>query len=70
MQPILYRVTSQLRTEAIVSKTALITGASAGIGYELTKIFAKNGYDLVLVSRNGQGLKPSPRKWKINMAFR
>ena len=35
-----------------MSKTVLITGASAGIGYELSKIFAKNGYHLVLVSRN------------------
>jgi uncharacterized protein len=40
-----------------VSKTVLITGASAGIGYEFTKLFAKNGYDLVLVSRNRQGLE-------------
>jgi short-subunit dehydrogenase len=40
-----------------VSKTVLITGASAGIGYEFCKIFAKNGYDLVLVSRNSQRLE-------------
>jgi short-subunit dehydrogenase len=38
-------------------KTALITGASSGIGYELSKIFAKDGYNLVLVSRNKQKLE-------------
>ena len=40
-----------------MSKTALITGASCGIGYELSKVFAKNGYNLVLVSRNKQRLE-------------
>lgn len=33
-------------------ETALITGASEGIGYELTKIFAENGYDVVMVARS------------------
>ena len=37
-------------------KTALITGASSGIGYELSKVLAKNGYNLVLVSRNTEKL--------------
>lgn len=39
-----------------MKKTALITGASSGIGYELSKVFAKNGYNLVLVSRNREKL--------------
>lgn len=33
-------------------KTALITGASGGIGLELAKVFAKEGYNLVLVARS------------------
>ncbi|HMK06777.1 MAG TPA: SDR family NAD(P)-dependent oxidoreductase, partial [Flavobacterium sp.] len=30
---------------------ALITGATSGIGYELAKLFAKDGYNIVAVSR-------------------
>ncbi|MCE5206573.1 MAG: SDR family oxidoreductase [Porphyromonadaceae bacterium] len=40
-----------------MSKTALITGASKGIGKELAFLFAENGHNLVLVSRSGETLK-------------
>jgi short-subunit dehydrogenase len=37
--------------------TALITGASSGIGLELARIFARNGYQLALVARGGPRLE-------------
>ena len=36
---------------------ALITGASSGIGLELSKLFARDGYDLVLAARSTQKLE-------------
>lgn len=38
-------------------KTALITGATSGLGYEFVKLFAKDGYHLILIARNKQKLE-------------
>jgi uncharacterized protein len=38
-------------------RTALVTGASAGIGKELSFLFAKDGHDVVLVARSEPALK-------------
>lgn len=42
--------------QASNKKTALITGASGGIGLELTRVFASEGYNLVLVARSEEKL--------------
>lgn len=37
--------------------TALVTGASSGIGLELAKVLASNGHDVVLTARNADALE-------------
>lgn len=36
-----------------MNKFAVITGASSGIGYELSKQFAQNGYDILVAAEDG-----------------
>ena len=39
------------------NQTALITGASSGIGLELARVFARHGYDLILIARSAPKLQ-------------
>jgi short-subunit dehydrogenase len=46
----------------MTASTALVNSASAGIGYELAKLFARDGYNLVLVARNRDRLEQFARE--------
>lgn len=46
---------------------ALVTGASSGIGYEISKYLAKRGYDIIVVSRNRQALENLKSEIKTNV---
>lgn len=48
------------------TKTALITGGSSGIGYELSKIFLRENYDVVLVASNKEKLIQAAKKLLIS----
>jgi len=58
-------------TEMSTKKTALVTGAAYGIGYELAYIFAVNNHDLVLVDKNteklAEVLDEFPRKFNVSV---
>ncbi|MFD2288208.1 SDR family NAD(P)-dependent oxidoreductase [Pedobacter petrophilus] len=45
---------------------ALITGATSGIGYELAKLFAADGHNLIIVSRNEDDLAKTAKSLTAN----
>ena len=55
-----------MRSSVMNNKTVLITGATQGIGFELSKLFAKDGYHLVLVARNEQKLNEIRQTFKTD----
>lgn len=46
-------------------QTALITGATSGIGYELAKLFAREDYQLVIVARDLQELEKTAMELRV-----
>lgn len=46
---------------------ALVTGASSGIGYEISKYLAKRGYDIIVVARNRKALENLKEEIKTNV---
>ena len=47
-----------------MSQLALITGASTGIGFELGKLFARDGYNLVIVARSAERLEKAASEFR------
>jgi len=45
-----------------MKETALITGASSGIGYEFSQLLAEKGYDLIITARNTEKLNQLRKK--------
>ncbi len=50
------------------NKYALITGGSSGIGFELAKLFAKDGYNLIIAARNETELNSTAEEIKQQFA--
>ena len=51
-------------------KTALVTGASGGIGQVIAEQFAKDRIDLVIVARNAQQLEANAAQWRQQYGVR
>ena len=51
-------------------QTALVTGASYGIGVDLAECFAREGYDVVVTARSPAHCRKSPTGWQRAMESR
>ncbi len=47
----------------MAKQLAVVTGASSGIGYNLARVFAENGFDLVIAA-NGERLEKAEEDFK------
>lgn len=48
----------------MINKTVLITGATQGIGYEISKLYAQDGFRLILLARNEKRLNDIRKEFK------
>jgi short-subunit dehydrogenase len=53
--------TNNLNTQ---KRYALITGGTSGIGYELAKLFVKDGYNLIIVARSNERLQEATEEFR------
>src|ERR1700677_5059571 len=51
-------------------QTALVTGASMGIGVDLAECFAKDGYDLILAARSAAALQEAAERLSKTYAIK
>jgi len=51
--------------KSLIDKIVCITGATSGIGRATAKIFAKNGYHLILTGRRQDRLEELKNKWEL-----